>query len=222
MSKKGLSKPAFYPIPTSSGGFVKPTNEGYVAWVEKKKVIRKKAVRKVGFKVNGVIQVPMNDTVAASLDAADVIKYIGKKEGRHYDYLRRKNFKLVERPTYNPLKTTLAVKTSLSYYGTTINVPIRDLSLVSRGDASAKAYNRAARYIPARLKRIKRDLLNLVENSKEITDNYLEALPLHKKLELFKSFTLEEQQLYDFIHKDIQEVFHPKEEEEKPKDNGTT
>lgn len=202
--------------------FVTPTNAGYVAWVAKKKLAKKKPKkRKVGFKANGVLLVPMTDIVATSLDAADVIKFIGTKKSRHYPYLTRRNFKLLEKPTFDLVKKTLEVKTSNNYWATSkINVPITQLALVSRGDANAKAYNRAARYIPARLKRIKKDLISLVENSKDMTDGYLEELPLHKKLELFKSFTVEEQQLYDFIHKDIEEVFHPKEEEKS--DNGTT
>jgi hypothetical protein len=187
--------------------------------------VRKKPKRKVGFKAKGVSLVPMTEAVAMSLDAADEIKYIGKVDGQHFHHFRRNVFKLVQKPTFDLVKKKLAIKTSLNYYGTTVHVPLRDIALVARGDANAKAYNRAARFIPARLKRIKNDLMRLVEESKKRTDEYLEDLPLHKKLELFKSFTLEEQQLYDFLYRDVQEVFHPKEEEAKPEakpTDGTT
>lgn len=181
--------------------------------IEVSKSERKMRSRK---KFIGYDLAPLTLEVAKSLDKGDVLKYIGPVKDQSYglyQHYRRRNFVLQEKPQVG--SKSIGVK----IYNTTYRCPMSYLALAERGDPYGRDLSQAKRLIPVNLKGFKRNLANLIERTKENIDEYLETLPLHKKLELFKGMTPEEKLIYECLYKDIELLVGLKEAEEKSPDS---
>lgn len=177
---------------------------------------KKKPMTPKVYKHKGAVLVPLTETLAMSLDKADVIKHIAGENrvgasDRFFSTFKRRNYKLPDKPTYLPGKKILRIK--LNYYDN-IDVPIDHIALVERGDPTLYYFNQAVRYLPMNLKGFKRDLGDAIAAMKRKTDHYIERLPLHRKLELFRKLTPQEQRIYDFLYKgDVDELMKPDDDE---------
>lgn len=175
----------------------------------------KRTMKPKVYKHKGEALVPLTETLAMSLDKADVLKYIAEENGsrqpnRFYQVFKRRNYKLADKPTYLASKQMLRIK--LNYYDN-IDVPIDRVALVERGDPTLYYFNQAVRYLPMNLKGFKRDLGDAIAAMKRKTDHYIERLPLHRKLELFRKLTPQDQRIYDFLYKgDVDELMKPDDE----------
>lgn len=194
-------------------GFSLPTNVGFAAWkttpAGKKALAKKKPMKKMKYKHKGVDLVPITPALATTLDRADQIKYIHPEpKGAFFSYYKRRVMKLPEKPVIKGDKIHIRLSAWSSF-----DVPMAHVALVERGDPSAFYFNQAARYLPMNLKGFKRDLALAIEKMKSKTDHYIERLPLHKKLELFRKLTPQEQLIYDFLYKgNVDELMKPDEE----------
>ena len=147
---------------------------------------------------------------ASTLDKSDLCKYIGT-EGVGYNNMfgcfQRRVFPLQERP-----KLTSKKILSIKYYGSVIICRIEDLALCERGDPIGIAMRHAQRLVPINLKGFKKNISDMVRKAQENVDGYINGLPLHKKMELFKSLTPEEKVIYECLYKDIEVLIGLKEE----------
>ena len=159
------------------------------------------------YKHKGVALVPLTLALAETLDKADVIKYIHPtSSGAFFSYYQRRLFKLPSKPVIH--KGRLHIK--FSAWNTEV-VTISHLALVERGDPNEHFFNQAVRYLPMNLKGFKRDLSIAIDEMKRKTDHYIERLPLHKKLELFRKLTPQDQLIYNFLYKGVDELMKPDE-----------
>jgi hypothetical protein len=163
----------------------------------------------------GTILTPITPSVALTLDRADVIKYIHPEpKGAFFSYYKRRLVKLPEKPKIKGDKLHIKISSWTSF-----DVPMAHVALAERGDPNEYYFNQAARYLPMNLNGFKRDLAAAIEKMKSKTDHYIERLPLHKKLELFRKLTPQEQLIYDFLYKgNVDELMKPDEEPDKPAD----
>jgi len=167
------------------------------------------------FSYKGKKLTPLTPAEAASLDRGDKLKYIGDTLDTGYlrsgriewgSYWGRNVISLPDKPFVKSDVLNVLIVQSNSYVQTSIESKIKNLALVERGDPSAFDFKKAKRYIPVNLKGFKQNLQNQAMRVKENIDFYLEALPLHKKLELFSKLTPQEMAIYNFLYKDIDEV----------------
>ncbi len=152
---------------------------------------------------------PLTPEVAMSLDKGDLLRYIGPAStgwNTVYGHWRRRNFELNKRPK---VKGTNLV---FDYWSQTFKCPLDHVALVERGDPHAKPMRHAERLIPINLKSFKNNIAYIVKRTQENIDQYLDELPLHKKLELFKKLTPEDKVIYDCLYKDIEVLIGLKEE----------
>jgi hypothetical protein len=206
--------PSYMATSKKKGFFTLPTNVGYAKWKatpqgQKALGLIKKKPKKMIYQHKGVDLVPLTPAVAATLDRADVIKYIHPTpKGSFFSYYKRRPVKLPEKPQIRGDKLHIKFSTWNS-----VDVPISHVALLERGDPNEYFFNQAVRYLPMNLKGFKRDLGDAIAAMKRKTDHYIERLPLHKKLELFRRLTPQEQLIYDFLYKgDVDELMKPDEE----------
>lgn len=180
---------------------------------------------------------PLTEVEAKSLDKGDVIKYIGpvtgsrgygyssgfyavppKKDDKPFSHIGRRAYTLHMRPEVFNRKDPQQFYLRIIYYSTNIAAPIEQFALVQRGDPHTADLNKALRLVPEHLYSFKRSIEASVSRAKKKIDKYLNVLPIHKRMEVFKSFTKEQQLIYDFLSSGFEEEItqEKKDEEEKP------
>lgn len=165
---------------------------------------------------------PLTLAEAESLDKGDTIKYVGPAEVlspngltiQHgaYSAIGRRPIKLQRKPlvTQRPGKARLEIKARDGFV--LFNCRIDYLALAERGISYEQDLGLAKRYIPGILVAAEKNLSKLQVYSKERIDHYLDRLPLHIKLDVFKEFTPKQQALYDFLYADPEIVLGLKED----------
>lgn len=186
----------------------KPKHWNYGTWISSKPKA-KKSSKKRTFLYKGVKLIPLTPGIAATLDRGDRIKYVGpiNTYSGLWRFWQRKVVTLSARPEIS------GKKIRIKYYGTSYACPLEHLALAERGDPDEKNMRHAERFIPLNLKGFKRNISELVRRTQENIDAYLNDLPLHKKLELFKKLTPAEKVIYECLYKDIEVLIGLKEDE---------
>lgn len=161
----------------------------------------------------GKVLTPLTPAEAQSLDKCDQIKYIGPAGTRSYGIFGRSVLLLREKPeTSKTAKGHFTIGIYSEWEGV-VRCSIKNWALAKRGDQSTAPANRAKRFIPMNLEGFKRDLARLADRTKKRIDKLVKELPLHRKMEVFKSLNPDAQTLYDFIYKDLDVVIGLKKEE---------
>ncbi len=176
-------------------------------------VPKKKKVKKVApLKYKGKVLTPLTPEEASSLDKGDTIKYIGPINGGKvvpasasywqrsatiYGTIKRNPFVLHGKPTLSGTVITIP------YYGSTMKCQMSEIALLKRGDRYSIEYNKAQRWVPIVLNRFKLETELLTSRTLKKVDKYLNRLPLHKKMEFFKSLSPEQKAIFDALDKDI-------------------
>lgn len=164
----------------------------------------------------GVKLKPLTPAEALSLDKGDKVKYIGppiNSWNNLYDCFNRRIFPLKKKPTISGKKIII------DWYGRKMSCSIEHLALAERGNPYDYDYNHAKRLVPTNLKAFKREIGNLITKTKTKMDKYLDKLPLHKKLEFFKTLTPEEHIIYECLYKDIEVLIGLKPDQTQPDGN---
>jgi hypothetical protein len=155
---------------------------------------------------------PLTEAEARSLDKGDLIKYIGPDIGvprswsssssfdeEPFGYLGRRVRRLRSRPEVFNKKDPRQFYLRVSYYGSKLCSKIEHFALIQHGDPHVLDLNKALRLVPEHLYSFKRSIEDSVARSKKKIDKYLNTLPIHKRMEVFKALTKDQQLIYDFL-----------------------
>jgi hypothetical protein len=185
-----------------------------------------KIVNKMRFFVHqGKKLTPLTEVEAKSLDKGDVIKYIGPKgnclswavgggyssyggsakDEKPYPRIGRRALALQSHPDVFTKKDPHQFFLRINYYSIPLSAPIEHFALVQRGDPHTADFKKALRLVPEHLYSFKRSIEASVARANKKIDKYLNTLPIHKRMEVFKSFTKEQQLIYDFLSSGFEE-----------------
>jgi hypothetical protein len=170
----------------------------------------------------GTKLVPLTLDVACTLDKGDIVKYIGPKPDNriystsYYGKWTRGVYTIQSKPC---IKSNHIVLKNRNGNYSILNCEIAHLALAERGNTYDVDARRAAKFIPINLKSFKKNLSYSIQDIQKKIDKYLEKLPLHKKLELFKNLSAEDKIIYECLYKDIEVLIGLKEETEQSNGN---
>ena len=158
------------------------------------------------FSYKGTKLHPLTENEARSLDARDIIKYIGSDNNEVYRYLMRTPRRLRDKPkiSYKGDVTYIEISSGYAWDDHCFKNPITDWALCERGNKYELLLNRAKKYIPVHFRKAKEDIEAARQSRVNAIDSYLNELPLHLKLEVLKNLSKADQELYDHISRPIE------------------
>jgi len=172
--------------------------------------------------------VPMTREDVLSLQERDVIKYIGPADFkiealRTYPYNSYARWGRHPVTLYKEWSSKMVVKENSagklsvhSSYGWIKNFAPSKWAFAKKGAGIVlnEKVKRAERYVPQMLNTFKKQMNREAARLQKRIDHYLEALPIHKKLEFLAKMKSKDKQVFEFIYKDMEDVIKEADKDE--------